>query len=116
MRFRDQAERAVYRALKRAQQSLPSHESLTVLPNCAALTRIGSTWEPDFVVAYKGRVGVIEVDGASHQGRAAADQTRDRFFEDSGMAYVDRWPVEDTTDERALDTLVARFLLRLSAS
>jgi hypothetical protein len=90
MRFRDQAERAVYRALKRAQQALPNHESLTVLPNCAALARIGSTWEPDFVVAYKGRVGIIEVDGASHQGRAAADKTRGHFFEDSGMAYVDR--------------------------
>lgn len=41
--------------------------------------------EPDFVIVYKGRVGVLEVDGAYHTGRAADDHKRDLFFEQSGM-------------------------------
>jgi hypothetical protein len=115
LRFRDAGELAVYRALKRAQAALPPHESLTILPNPGARTRAESTWEPDFVVAYKNRVGIIQVDGSTHQGRAAADKTKDRFFEDCGIAYVDRWVVEDTTDDAVLDDLVERFLGRLAS-
>ena len=37
----------------------------------------GHTWEPDFLVAYNKRVGVIEVDGSTHHNRWAADKTKD---------------------------------------
>lgn len=113
MRFRDVGERNVYRAFKRAQQRLPSTESITILPNASARPFVGHTWEPDFVIAYKGRVGIVEIDGPSHQGRAAADKSRNHFFENSGVAYVDRWAVEDSTDDATLDEHVERFLKRL---
>jgi hypothetical protein len=51
MRFRDVGERNVYRAFKRAQQRLPSTESITILPNASARPFVGHTWEPDFVIA-----------------------------------------------------------------
>lgn len=114
MRFRDSAELAAYRAFKRAQDRLPKHQSITILPNPSAKTRLDTTWSPDFVVAYRGRAGIVEIDGSTHQGRAAADHSRDRFFEDCGVAYVDRWTVEDTNDDAALDELVDRFLLQLA--
>lgn len=41
--------------------------------------------EPDLVIVYKGKVGVLEVDGAYHTGRAADDHKRDLFFEQSGI-------------------------------
>lgn len=114
MRFRDPGERNVYRAFKRAQHRLPSTESITILPNASARPFVAHTWEPDFVIAYKGRVGIVEIDGPTHQGRAAADKSRDHFFENSGVAYVDRWAVEDSTDDATLDEHVERFLKRLA--
>lgn len=113
LRFRSAPEAQVYRALRRAQERLPGRETITIVPNCGARV-LRHTWEPDFLVAYRGRVGVIEVDGPHHAGRSAADKSRDRTYEDCGVAYVDRWVVEDTIGDEDLDMLVERFLRRLS--
>jgi very-short-patch-repair endonuclease len=53
-------------------------------PNCRA-NRQGVTREPDFLVVTKGAVGILEVDGPTHEGKAAIDHKRDMFFEDSGI-------------------------------
>lgn len=110
--FRSATELRVYRALKRVCLTLPATERFAILPNAGA--RIGeNTMELDFVIAYKGRVGVIEVDGPTHRGRAATDKSRDRLVENHGIAYVDRWTVEDADSEDDLEKLIKRFLLRL---
>jgi hypothetical protein len=109
------AEAAVYRELKRVQERLPETETLTIVPNCACRV-LRHTWEPDFVVAYKGRVGVIEVDGASHQGRREADKSKERIYENGGFAYVDRFDVRECENTSAVPVLVARFLSKLQAS
>jgi len=41
--------------------------------------------EPDFLIVHKGKIGVLEVDGAYHTGRAADDHKRALFFEPSGI-------------------------------
>jgi hypothetical protein len=95
MAFRSDPELSVYRAVRRAQASLPPHETIGILPNpCMRIA--GNTWEPDNLVTYKNRVGVIEVDGPHHRQRWAADNTKDNLYEDAGVAYVQRITVEDT--------------------
>lgn len=110
--FRDIAELAVYRELKRVQEALPEYETLTIIPNCAARVR-GRTWEPDFVVAYKQRVGIIEVDGASHNLKREIDKSRDRLLENGGIAYVDRFDAHECEDADSVGQLVKRFLAKL---
>jgi len=65
-------------------------------------------------VAFRGRIGIIEVDSLYHSGRAAADKTKDHIYENGGVAYVDRWVVEDTNGDEDLDRFVDRFLGRLA--
>jgi very-short-patch-repair endonuclease len=48
------------------------------------------TREVDFLVTYRSRVGVVEVDGDTHRNRYAADQSRDRFLRDAGINLVER--------------------------
>ena len=50
--------------------------------------------EPDLVIVFKGKIGVLEVDGAYHTGRAADDHKRDIFFEQSGI-YVKHFNGDD---------------------
>ena len=112
LNFGSEAELQAYRALKRKQAALDSTATIGIIPNCALRT-MANTWWPDFVVTHRGRVGVIEIDGPHHAGRAAADHSRDAFLFDAGVAIVERLVVEDTTDDRALDRLVERFLARV---
>ena len=73
----------------------------------------GRTWEPDFLVVYGGRCGIIEVDGYSHQNRWVADKSHDAIYEDSGIAYIARVPAEDTDDPAVVDDHIQRFLKRV---
>jgi hypothetical protein len=112
MAFRDEAEIAMYRALKRAQGAMPSEDAMSIVPN-PALRLPGRTVEPDFLVIYRGRCGVIEVDGATHSGKHAADRSRDRLLEDAGIARIDRIDVQDAQRPDEADRFVRRFLRRL---
>ncbi|MFE2065930.1 hypothetical protein ACFXDH_26715 [Streptomyces sp. NPDC059467] len=69
--------------------------------------------EPDFLVTYKGRVGILEIDGTHHNARRALDVTRDHLMHDSGIAYVDRVPVEALENPTELGQVIDRFLRRL---
>lgn len=114
MRFRSPAELKLYRVLRAKQVELPPDDTITILPNPTARVP-GHSWEPDFVIAYHGRIGVIEVDGYHHASRAAADRTRDRLLEDGGFGRVDHITAEDAEGPEA-QFFVERFLHRLRNS
>lgn len=114
-RFRSHSELRVYRAFKRARDRLPIHESLGVAPN-PALVINGHVWEPDLLITYRGRVGIVEVDGPSHHGRRGAEVSKDRLLRHSGVAEVDHFLAEDTDSDDQLDMLVEQFLTRLGNS
>jgi hypothetical protein len=112
MGFRDTAELRVYEGLKRAQERLPEGERITIAAN--PVVRIpGKTREPDFLVAYRGRVGTIEVDGASHRQKWSNDRSRDQLFEDAGIFCVRRFDAEFADDPRQVDDFINRFLRKL---
>ena len=103
---------AVYDALLRVQSELDGHETLGIAPRVPFRTR-DRTFRLDLLVTYRGRVGIIEVDGASHRHKWSDDRSRDQLVEDCGVNYVYRIDAEDTTDPRLLDEHIRRFLKRL---
>jgi hypothetical protein len=112
--FTNQGEQRVYRLLKHRQENvLPAEETIAVfpLPNGRIAKR---TWEPDFLVTYKGRAGILEIDGPHHNARRALDVTREYLMHDSGIAYVDRVTVEALEDRAELERVIDRFLRRLA--
>lgn len=112
MSFRSAEELKVYQALRRAQDRRPQAENLTILALPSARIT-GNTLEPDFVICFKGRVGIIEVDGPHHSGKRSSDTSRDRLFRYCGVAEVDHFDVADIGKQEPLDRLVEGFLWRL---
>jgi hypothetical protein len=113
MLFRDQAEVALYTALKRAQeQALPGDE-FAIVPN-PAVRLLGGSREPDFLVICKGRCGAIEVDGSSHQRKWSSDRSKDQALEGSGIAFAWRIDAGDAVKPSEADTFIRRFLVRLT--
>jgi hypothetical protein len=111
--FTNEGELAVYEALKHLQETLPSTKTVGIFPLAGG--RIpGHTWEPDVLVTYKNRAGVLEIDGPHHNVRRAMDMTRDHLLHDAGVAFVDRIPVESLSDPKELDAVLRRFLNRLA--
>jgi hypothetical protein len=111
--FTNECELSVYRALKSLQESYPRDETIGIFP--LAGDRIpGKTWEPDVLVTYKSRAGVLEIDGPHHNARRAMDITRDHLLRDAGIAFVDRIPVEALADSKELEAVLRRFLKRLA--
>jgi hypothetical protein len=111
--FTNSGELTVYRALKKIQENdLPSEETIGIYPLPGGRV-LGRTWEPDVMITYKGRAGIIEVDGPDHNRRRALDQTRDHLLYDTGIAFVDRVPVEALQDASELNLILRRFLRRL---
>ncbi|MFI5966189.1 hypothetical protein ACIA8J_29005 [Streptomyces asoensis] len=114
--FTNEGEQRVYRLLKHRQENvLPPEETIAIfpLPNGRIARR---TWEPDFLVTYKGRAGDLEIDGPHHNARRALDVTREHLMRDSGIAYIDRVPVEALEDRAELERVIDRFLRRLAES
>jgi hypothetical protein len=112
MGFRDAAELRVYEGLKRAQKRLPEGETIAISVN-PSVHIPPRTREPDFLVAYRGRVGMIEVDGASHRQKWSNDKSRDQLFEDAGIFCVRHIEAEFTDDPRKVDEFIDRFLRKL---
>ncbi|MGW7682262.1 hypothetical protein ACWGID_16085 [Kribbella sp. NPDC054772] len=114
--FTNPGELKVYRALKHIQQKeMPTDETLSIAP-LPGLRLRDHTWEPDLLIAYKGRAGIIEVDGPHHNRRRAFDGTRDHLYRDAGAAFVDRIPVEALDSHEELLAVLRRFLKRMSES
>lgn len=111
--FTNAGELTVYRALKQIQEKdLPREDTIGIYPLAGGRVP-GHTWEPDVLVTYKGRAGVLEVDGPHHNGRKALDNTRDHLLRDAGIAFVDRVPVEALSNPTELTAVLRRFLRRL---
>lgn len=112
--FTNAGELAVYQALKQLQEKvLKADETIGIYPLAGGRVP-GRTWEPDVLVTYKGRAGVIEIDGPHHNGRRAMDTSRDHLLRDAGVAFVDRITVEALDNPAELTAALQRFLRRLS--
>jgi hypothetical protein len=112
LHFTNEWEHRVYQVLKEQQTSLPDNDTIGIMP-LGALRVPGHTFEPDFLITYRGRVGVIEIDGPHHKGRASADRSRDRLFKHAGVEDVDRLSVEDSTTKEEVEKFVTDFLKHL---
>ncbi|MFF9001616.1 hypothetical protein ACF1GW_06785 [Streptomyces achromogenes] len=112
LHFTNEWEHRVYQVLKERQAALPDNDTIGVVPLGALRVR-GHTFEPDFMITYRGRVGVIEIDGPHHKGRASADRSRDRLLKHAGVRDVDRLCVEDSTTKEDVEKFVTDFLKHL---
>lgn len=111
--FTNEGELTVYRMLKKIQETCPKDDTIAIFP-LAAVRIPGRTWEPDFLVTYKRRAGVLEIDGPHHNVRRALDVTRDHMWLDAGVAFVDRIPVEALSDPEELEASLRKFLRRMT--
>jgi hypothetical protein len=112
--FNDGAEVIVYKALKAKQDSLPATETIAFVPNCSIRVTYGRNRTPDFLVTYRGRAGAIEIDGLSHKGRLAADLSKDRLLEHSGISYILRMTAEATESPGEVNAEIDHLLKKLS--
>lgn len=111
--FTNDGELTVYRALRKIQEEFPRDETIAIFPLPGGrLPR--RTWEPDVLVTYKRRAGVLEIDGPHHNARRALDATRDHLWLDAGVAFVDRIPVEVLSDPKELEASLRKFLRRMT--
>ncbi len=99
-----------YRALRDAQRSLHPLDTLTICPQPWCVLR-RMTLRPDFIVIMRSALA-IQIDGSSHQGRAAADLSRDYCCEDHNLPVL-RVPVEDVYVPELLEDWVLRVLQRV---
>jgi hypothetical protein len=88
--YRSQAERGTAAALEAA--------NVLFAPNASVRLGITAdhrhTIEPDFLVWQDRKLGVLEVDGPWHTGRAVDDHERDRRLREHGVRVVERYPAE----------------------
>ncbi len=108
LRFRSESERRVAQALDRA--------GAMFLPNCRVRSTDGDarrTVEPDFLVCWKGRWGILEVDGEPFHPptRTVHDHTRDRVFKTHGVLVVEHFDASECFENP--DDVVAKFLALL---
>jgi hypothetical protein len=85
LNYRSQSEVAVAKQLERTDEIL-------FFPNAGAVAGKVPK-EPDFLVFFRNKVGVLEVDGPTHAGRAADDSIRDSYFQRHGL-FVKHYPSE----------------------
>jgi hypothetical protein len=85
LNYRSRAEVAIAEKLELAADIL-------FIPNSAAAAGKVQK-EPDFLIFYRGKVGILEVDGPTHSGRLADDSLRDSFFQRQGI-FVKHYPSE----------------------
>jgi hypothetical protein len=111
--FTNEGELTVYRALKKIQETYPKDETIGIFPLAGGRIS-GHTWEPDVLVTYKRRAGVLEIDGPHHNVRRALDVTRDHLWLDAGVAFVDRIPVEVLSDPKELEASLRKVLRRMT--
>lgn len=79
LHFTNEWEHRVYKVLTHRQADLPDNDTIGIMPLGAMRVR-GHTYEPDLLITYRGCVGVIEIDGPHHKGRASDDKGRERLL------------------------------------
>jgi hypothetical protein len=106
LRFRSPAEVSVYTELKKRR--------LLFFPNAAAVLGPTSTKrEPDFLICYKGRWGVLEVMGETYHTNAVKDHDRARLFKEHGLLCIEFFPAKRCETEPAI--VVNEFLAILGS-
>ena len=108
LRFRSESEKRIAQALDAA--------GAMFLPSCRArATADGArrTVEPDFLVCWKGRWGILEVDGEPfHPSRRTVhDHARDRVFKTHGIMVVEHFDASECFEKPA--DVVRKFLTLL---
>ena len=114
MWFRSQAEVVMFDALVRKQADLRKGDTILIVP-LPSVWNGRQRWEPDFIVTYRGRAGVIEIDDPTHHKRYVADKSRDQVLEECGIHVVRRIAVEDAMDDRQRTEFIETFLDRLTS-
>jgi hypothetical protein len=117
LRFRSRGEVAIYDELKR--------RNVLFFPNPAAV--LGTTqaeWgkkvekrEPDFLICYKGKWGILEINGDDfHTGivQTAKDHDRARLFNHYGVFFIQAYPLERC--KKQASDVVDEFLQLLDKS
>jgi hypothetical protein len=98
----------------RIAQALDEIQGVLFIPNGKA--RLGhpkgrENREPDFLVCYRGKWGILEVDGPTHR-RAATDHARDRLFKLHGIHLVEHYDATECYENP--QRVVKQFLYLLS--
>jgi hypothetical protein len=114
LHFTNEWEWRVYRVLKERQAALPDNETIGILPLPAMKVLKSVPVEPDFLITYRGRVGIIEVDGPHHKGRRSDDHSRERLLRNAGIKQIDRIDVRDVKKED-VEKFVIDFLKHLAS-
>ena len=66
---------------------------------------------PDFLIIYKGKVGILELDGSSHCNSVVTDHQKDRLFKKQGINVVEHYP-----SQMSPSTILDDFLQILAVS
>ena len=112
---RSTAQRRLLSGFRARQMQMPTIRSLTILSEPEArVPGQWRPWRPDIVIAYRGLVCVVEVDGHHHDKRYAADVSPDHVLMKSGFAFVEQVCLEDVeTDDDDADLVVDWVIERL---
>ncbi|MFJ9480018.1 hypothetical protein ACIRRI_34275, partial [Streptomyces mirabilis] len=114
LHFTNEWEHRIFRVLKERQAALPDNDTIGIVP-LGAMRVYKHTFEPDFLVTYRGRVGVIEIDGPHHNGRRSDDHSRERLLRNAGVKQIDRIDVRDVDKKEDVEKFVVDFLRHLAA-
>ena len=101
LNYRSRAEVAIAKVLEQS-------EDILFLPNCSSVSGKVQK-EPDFMIFFRQRVGILEVDGGSHLGRMSDDSLRDSYFQRQGI-FIKHYPSERCESDPAV---VVKEFLRL---
>jgi hypothetical protein len=112
--FTNPGELHVYRKLKYLQEEKFSKEDTFSIFPLARCRIPGHTREPDFLITYKGRTGILEIDGPHHNARRSHDTSSEHLYRDAGISYIDRVSVEVLNDDNELEAVLRRFFRRLA--
>ena len=105
LRFRSESEVRIAEALDKME--------VLFLPNCMARVTTPEgrrNREPDFIVCYRGKWGILEVDGEPYHSptRTVEDHRRDRYFKEHGIVLVEHFDATECFNKP--DDVVRRFL------
>jgi len=96
----------------RIAEALDAIEGVVFFPNCMGRLMGDDGWrvnrEPDFLVCYRGKWGILEIDGMAYHASAAKDHDRDRLFRSQGIKVVEHF--DATESYETPKSVVDKFL------
>jgi hypothetical protein len=105
LRFRSNPEVQIAKALEQ-------YDDVAFFPNCKGRLNTPNgkrNLEPDFLIFYQGKAGILEVDGPFHTSeRRVEEQERERYFRNHGIRVVERFDAKRCQQEPKL--VVQEFL------